>query len=141
MEWSPRARSNCTLQRCVRACARAPAVGYLQSCSGLMQETQFDTSAAEITCVQTVIALQTIRTAITHFLKVNTLKQGGSARPEITLQKTHQGEPRGETGGEGEDRQRNHGCLTPNSQGALALVHRYIFCVFLPHYFLVFPVP
>lgn len=107
MEWSPRARSNCTLQRCVRARARAPAVGYLQSCSGLMQETQFDTSAAEITCVQTVIALQTIRTAITHFLKVNTLKQRGSARPEITLQKTHQGEPRGETGGEGEDREKS----------------------------------
>lgn len=56
--------------------------------------------------VQTVIALQTIRTAITHFLKVNTLKQGGSARPEITLQKTHKGGAwGGQTGGEGEDRE------------------------------------
>lgn len=94
----PHARSRCTL------CARASAVGYLQSCSGLAQETQFDTSVVKITCVQTVIALQTIGTAITHFLKVNTLKQGGSARLEITLQKTHQGEPWGGPEGEGEDR-------------------------------------
>lgn len=39
----------------------------LWSHSGLVQETRFDTSIVKITCVQTVIALQTIRTAITHF--------------------------------------------------------------------------
>lgn len=57
-----------------------------------MQETRFDTSIVKITCAQTVIALQTIRTTITHFLKVNILKQRASARLEITLQKTHRGE-------------------------------------------------
>lgn len=70
-------------------------LGYVQCRCGLMQETQFDTSAVKITCVQTVIALQTIRTAVTQFLKVNAKKQGGSARPEITLQKTHKGDPWG----------------------------------------------
>lgn len=39
----------------------------LQSHSGLVWETRFDTSIVKITCVQTVIALQTIRTSITHF--------------------------------------------------------------------------
>lgn len=47
---------------CLRVCVLQP-----QSRSGLVQETGFDTSAVKITCVQTVIALQTIRTAITHF--------------------------------------------------------------------------
>lgn len=39
----------------------------LRSHSDLVRETRFDTSIVKITCVQTVIALQTIRTAITHF--------------------------------------------------------------------------
>lgn len=39
----------------------------LQSHWGLVQETRFDTSIVKITCVQTVIALQTIRTTIIHF--------------------------------------------------------------------------
>lgn len=41
----------------------------LQSHPGLVQETRFDTSIVKITCVQTVTALQTIRTAIAHFLR------------------------------------------------------------------------
>lgn len=39
----------------------------MQSHSGLVWETRFDTNIVKITCVQTVIALQTIRTTITHF--------------------------------------------------------------------------
>lgn len=38
----------------------------LQMLQNLVQETRFDTSMVKITCVQTVTALQTIRTAITH---------------------------------------------------------------------------
>lgn len=53
-------------------CARAPvptvdSAGAAKPCGGLAQETRFDTSMVKITCVQTVIALQTMRTAITHF--------------------------------------------------------------------------
>lgn len=39
----------------------------LRNHSGLVRETRYDTNIVKITCVQTVIALQTIRAAITHF--------------------------------------------------------------------------
>lgn len=55
---------------CATLCARVCVLLVLwmkRSHSGLVQETRFDTSIVKITCVQTVIALQTIRTAITHF--------------------------------------------------------------------------
>lgn len=49
------------------ACVCVLILWVLQSHPGLAQETRFDTSIVKITCVQTVTALQTIRTAITHF--------------------------------------------------------------------------
>lgn len=58
----------CVFQLYDPVCVCVPLIPWVpQSHSGLVQETRFDTSIVEITCVQTVIALQTIRTAITHF--------------------------------------------------------------------------
>ena len=51
---------------CVRVCVLL-VLWMKRSHSVLVQETRFDTSIVKITCVQTVIVLQTIRTAITHF--------------------------------------------------------------------------
>lgn len=82
------------VSKCTTLCARAPAVefrGCGEAAQASAQETRFDTGMAKITCVQTVIASQTIRTAITHFLKVNVLKQGGAASPANNLTKDPQG--------------------------------------------------
>lgn len=49
------------------------------------------------------------------------LKQGGSARLEITLQKTHWGEGKGGGEGEGEVRRRRRdgGCQTPTQRASI----------------------
>lgn len=91
----------CCLQACARASRNAQARVHERPRSSSAhvakrlrprrRKLDLTRCTAKITCVQTVIASQTIRTAITHFLKVNVLKQGGAASPAHNLTKDPQG--------------------------------------------------
>lgn len=92
---------NCTtLCMCVCACARVPTVdsaGAAKPFGPRAGNSIWHEHSEDYLCPDSY-CLTDNKSSHHSLLKVNMLKQGGSARPEITLQKTHRGEIQGERG-------------------------------------------